>query len=1595
MMCLAALVVFSAQATTPLEFGLHEIRAAAGARYADVKVSVKKTGEKESYKITSAGGKVQIVGSDQNGAMYGCFEFAERLRNQGSKAWSTRASGSPFLVDRGLNLFLTLPWDYKKNDTDYDVAALSDPQRWWFQNDDYWTTLLDIMAKSRLNWLDIHGGWDISVTNAPNLYAYFVTSPSFPKVGVPDSVKAVGMARLNKVIAMAHARGIRVSLMAYEANLRIPQNPNPPYEATEANVYKYTKEAVEQMIRQAPGLDAIGFRIGESGKSESFFKCYGEAVKNSGRHIPLITRSWITTKQKVLPLAQASKDFTVEIKYNGEQWGAPYMVSGGRMANWSSYSFEDYLSDSGDKSQNTKTWPGQPDGQGGQWPSEPYKIVWQVRANGTHRIFPFYNPDWVRRSIKVMKIGTASGYTIEGEDAYYPKAPDYYLADIKDKYCNWVHQRDEMYWMTWGRLGYDPKVPDDVFDAKVKSWFPGRGDGILKAWREASLVVPLSFMANSIGPDHRDHAPELEWGGSTMSLIDAQPFDSFSVRPIVEDALQDNLGVHDGRVSVAQVGHELRKAFESGTRALGVPRGPTGRGRELSYSTTMLLEWARFQSGRYLTAGQIADALRTTGKPGLRDSTQASASQGWRGLTDSAESAFYRPFTEKLRMHTNTFHWKSQDQTVKDDLAAVRALPVVKTKEVAREGNAFSKLNLDSTWTATKVKCRVAVMGASDAWLLWKPLPSSTFFHRIPMRLSGREASIEIPRMACGMCVAVELKRVNGGFVRVPAPLYTSEPAYQIVPALSEQTPQIYNTSEALTYLDPSSLKPEKHGKIMIAPRGWTFFNRFDKANKRKLLDPVKRGMDLVILQQDFASGRYKLDFLPSPPKIENNPSPDVFDPARALGMSKVSTPGVLWQRIAPTPGWKVYGNGGVASYELGKGHVWVVLGRFMQLAEIPGCAENIKALLKSNGHDKPVVLVDAGTESSAYTTSFWPDTMNVLNVPFLTLGEVIAKEQGMNSFKPIAGPVSDDDVLGGKGKEMANAFLRKQVVSMSKRTPPTTVAAFELERKRRKAELLKSLGLDPIPPKTPLNARITGVIQRPGYKIEKLVFESRPRFYVTCHVYKSDSAPAGKLPVIVDVNGHWAHKKGEDRLQLRCAFQALRGYLVIAVDSPGHSFEGNSLIERRSEGDHNDFMLVEGGSNATGYYVWDAIRALDYMATRPDADMGHIGLTGASGGGLATLYTFAADDRYSAAVPVVYMASMEQAPDNGCLCNHVPGTCQIGDRSDVLAIQAPKPVYIMGAQNDGEFPPGATLLTHKKVQKEWALFGKESDTLVQVFAGPHDYNQPMREAMVGFFDKYLKGVGDGSPVPQPPIEVFDPEDRQFLVLDPPMDRERTMRDLSKEYLDTAPASVPANRALEVNGGVPARSGLKYRENGDGQKRSVTFESEPGLVTPGVLFVPAGKVKGVRIYVSDNGKQAEIADRSGEVPAADGYVQLFIDVLGTGELADIELRYPVYMGRSVPFIGGWQLVRAAEAMHKYSGKIEVIGKGPACSQAVMFAGLMDDSFAKVTGLDCMAKWADVFGSAVPDFAVQPRAHLCGSLADLRKKVKNSTWSVRL
>ncbi|HRK22193.1 MAG TPA: prolyl oligopeptidase family serine peptidase, partial [Fimbriimonadaceae bacterium] len=947
------------------------------------------------------------------------------------------------------------------------------------------------------------------------------------------------------------------------------------------------------------------------------------------------------------------------------------------------------------------------------------------------------------------------------------------------------------------------------------------GGPLASEWKRASQLIPLSFLRFSLGPDHRSHAPELEWGGNSAQFLDANPFDSHVYRSPRETLAYRASGGQDGRRlenGLGELGSVLSRGISPAGQVLA-RHAADPRIQEAMAGIQSAAAIASYVENRLQAAQDLAEL-----EAGVRDrAVQAAlamdrAARDWQRVVEST-SLRYRPLTDRLRMRRHDFDWSKEAAPVGGELrrvlgiAGLESVPTPEARPIRFGAPPLRAVTPKLAIGPREISMLVMGDAVRHAWVLEKPLPSSTFFHRIPMVQAGKDWVLRLPRRAWGHAIAFEIE-ANGTISRWPR---EPEAPYWIVPAQEKPTPPIYSSEEAMAYLKPVVLDPGKHGSLLLGTRAWNFHRRFDKSTQRKLLSAVERGLDLVIMQQDFASGRYPLDWLPTKPTIVNRPT-TIFDPAGALGMERIETADILWQPIEPGNGWEIHGNGGVASLKHGKGTIWIVQARLVQRMHIPAAARSLKALLKSCNYIGPVVLVDAATENGDSADSIIPDFMNAHDIPFLTLGEVIAQEQGMDSLTPIPGPIAADDILKGQGRDMANRWLKAQVVKAARRPTPSSLGEFETERVRRKKILLQSLGLDPMPPRTPLNARITGTIQRVGYAIDKLVYESRPNFFVTAHLYRPDPMPPGKLPVIVNVNGHWAHKKNEDRIQLRAAFQALQGYLALAIDSPGWSFEGNSPIERRPEGNHNDWKLFFG-TNATGIYVWDVIRGLDYLATRSDVDMSRIGITGASGGGLATLYAFAAEDRFSAAASVVYMSSMELAPDNGCLCNHVPGTSQIGDRSDIAAIQAPKPFLIMGAENDPEFPPDAMRLTGQKMTGTWALFNKPESVQTIIFPGGHDYSQPMREASLGFFNKHLKSIGDGFPVPQPVLTAIPSNDPSLLVLNPPAPNERTMRNLVEEMLAAATHPTSAESLKAVNGVNPFQT-AKLSETGNGDQRS-------------------------------------------------------------------------------------------------------------------------------------------------------------------------------
>lgn len=363
--------------------------------------------------------------------------------------------------------------------------------------------------------------------------------------------------------------------------------------------------------------------------------------------------------------------------------------------------------------------------------------------------------------------------------------------------------------------------------------------------------------------------------------------------------------------------------------------------------------------------------------------------------------------------------------------------------------------------------------------------------------------------------------------------------------------------------------------------------------------------------------------------------------------------------------------------------------------------------------------------------------------------------------------------------------MLELRVKDLAAKTPSGS-----LDERRR--TLRKSLGLEPLPPRTPLNARVTGVLMRDGYRIEKLRYESRPGVLVTAHLYLPDGVE--KPPVILRPHGHWDYKKCARIVQAGAISVVLAGFACLVVDSPGWSYDDNEMNERKGMGTHFDPFLCMG-SPLYGIYVWDLIRGLDYLESRGDLDTGRVGITGASGGGAATMYTFALEDRIKVAVPVAAVASLEVNPHLGCLCNHIGAMMANGDRSDVLGMRAPDgAVMILAPEVDEEFPIEGHVKTDEKLKKLYRQHRSDWKVRFERFHTGHDYNRRMREAALAFFAEHLQGEApapykpearplfDGNLNPYP-TGTEEPTQPQFLVTSPDERATRTMRDLLAQAL--------------------------------------------------------------------------------------------------------------------------------------------------------------------------------------------------------------------
>lgn len=446
---------------------------------------------------------------------------------------------------------------------------------------------------------------------------------------------------------------------------------------------------------------------------------------------------------------------------------------------------------------------------------------------------------------------------------------------------------------------------------------------------------------------------------------------------------------------------------------------------------------------------------------------------------------------------------------------------------------------------------------------------------------------------------------------------------------------------------------------------------------------------------------------------------------------------------------------------------------------------------------------------------------------------------------------------------------------------------------------MLRAIG--GFPNRTPLNAKITGGFARPGYRVEHLVYESLPQFFVTANVY----VPLGgkpPYPAVVGVAGHSDAGKASDVYQRVWISLARRGYVVIAFDPPGQGERSEYKDVKIGTRQHDmvGAQCLLTGTTFARYEAWDGVRAVDYLLTRSDVDPKRIAVAGNSGGGTQSAILGLVESRLATSVVSCYLTSWHEqfgglGPQDAE--QNFPGFLSAGfDLPDFLVGVAPKPVLMETATRDF-FPISGARATYAEAKRLYGILDAEVKAGYFEYDDAHGWSKPRREAAYRWLDKWLRGVdettGETDIRPEPAANLNATRTGQLQT----SLRGHTVQSLN---LLRAEQQVATRRALNAPGEevrVLVRKLLQLPESirkprvevlaREGGTSKLLLETESGLRIPAVLILPSGaKTFGAAIVIDDRGKEASAAEISRYI--GQGTAVLAVDPRGWGESAPLK-----------------------------------------------------------------------------------------------------------
>lgn len=519
--------------------------------------------------------------------------------------------------------------------------------------------------------------------------------------------------------------------------------------------------------------------------------------------------------------------------------------------------------------------------------------------------------------------------------------------------------------------------------------------------------------------------------------------------------------------------------------------------------------------------------------------------------------------------------------------------------------------------------------------------------------------------------------------------------------------------------------------------------------------------------------------------------------------------------------------------------------------------------------------------------------------------------------------PQDQTDVIRGhwvmfdNNSDVLYKHMAGQAIDMlSKRAETVSAIRTTADWKERQQFVESTLSriMGPFPPKTPLNAKVERVIRKDGFRIEHVIYESQPGFFVTSSLFIPDKTPKNrKTPAVIYCSGH-AEEGYRSKDYIHTIINLVKkGFIVFAFDPVGQGerleyFDpatGKSAVGGPTrEHSYPGAQAFISGSSQALHMVWDGIRAVDYLLERKEVDPERIGISGRSGGGTQSAYIAAFDKRILAAAPENYITNYTRL-----LQNRGPQDAEQNlfniieaglDHPDFLIVRAPKPTMVITTSNDIFSIQGA-IETEKELLEMYRSLGHEENFIrIEDDAG-HSSTLKNREAMYAFFQKHLRNPGDPADeqvqLPSPEEMMVTPTGQLSTSLKSKtvfmLNRERSADLLAKtdELRKNSPGfySSALASARKLSGYIDPSGDVKPVLTGRIAREGYTIEKyflkgEGDYVIPYLLFIPEKAEGNYLIYLHPRGKAAE-SSPGGEIErfVRKGYIVMAPDIPGTGE----------------------------------------------------------------------------------------------------------------